>query len=41
MGIDEKTAHCSVRVSIGPATGEDEILRFMECLKEIKKGYVF
>ncbi len=41
MGIDDKTAHSSVRVSLGPATTEEEIGLFLEALREIGKDYVF
>jgi cysteine desulfurase len=41
MGISKETAHCSVRVSIGPTTKTEEVVQFIECLKEIKSSYVF
>jgi cysteine desulfurase len=41
MGVDEKTAHCSVRVSLGPITSEEEIRLFLEALREIGQGNVF
>lgn len=31
MGLDEKAAECALRVSLGPATTEDEVMRFAEC----------
>ncbi len=38
MGFDEATAGCAIRVSLGPQTTEDDILRFAECwLKRLQK----
>ena len=41
MGVDEKTAHCSIRISLGPTTGRDELAPFTAALKKISQGYVF
>ncbi|MDC7221848.1 MAG: cysteine desulfurase family protein [Spirochaetales bacterium] len=41
MGIDKSRAHCSVRVSLGPATTKEEILSFIDCLKGIQSQYAF
>ncbi|MDC7223500.1 MAG: cysteine desulfurase family protein [Spirochaetales bacterium] len=41
MGIDHNRAHCSVRISLGPTTTEEEVIRFIECLEEIRSAYVF
>ena len=41
MGISEKTAHCSVRVSLGPETTGKEKDKFISCLKDIMGEYVF
>jgi cysteine desulfurase len=38
MGFDEAVAGCAIRVSLGPQTTEDDILRFAECwLKRLQK----
>lgn len=38
MGFDEAMAGCAIRVSLGPQTTEDDILRFAECwLKRLQK----
>jgi cysteine desulfurase len=41
MGISEKTAHCSVRISLGPSTSINEVKRFLSVLKEIHGEYTF
>ena len=40
MGISRETAHCSVRVSIGPETGEDDLAYFFTQLDDIIKEYI-
>jgi len=37
MGIHPKTAHCSIRVSLGPETTDEEIKTFINILKEETK----
>lgn len=40
MGISERIAHCSVRVSLGPGTTREERDAFLKALGEIRKEYV-